>query len=391
MATPGSAPFTSPGNPGPGRQSRRTPTATPGPRGALARPIVDSDARQLGIPEGTDVEPPGVLEPTSLSRPAWVQGVRNDASVDELIAIQALEDAGYSTASSLPSSSASTPAKAGRHGDTSREYDGGLSRHAGAAVNDAVVANPHDSWANVTVFPDASPIPQRDDPEPLTADEEAELAELEAWAADTGVQSAAARGDYDSLLQPGEVNDQSIRDAAARGDLDSLLRGDDDIAPPPRGWFDRLLDASRADYRRLLNESEIAPEVSNESLTDLVGAASNISRVLATQDPAEMRAKLALMVRQDKGLQKLLESKALSLDDLVTNGAPDLRKLDRLRDLLRDEVSRASESYVKAATVKRAAPQPITGYNPTIPGYRTVKGTKFIVWEPARYADSVPM
>ena len=290
----------------------------------------------------------------------------------------------------------------------------GLSRHAGAAVNDAVVANPHDSWANVTVFPDASPIPRRDDPEPLTADEEAELAELEAWAADTGVQTAAARGDYDSLLQPGEVddqsvreaaargdldsllqpgevNDQSIRDAAARGDLDSLLRGDDDIAPPPRGWFDRLLDASRADYRRLLNESEIAPEVSDESLTDLVGAASNISRVLATQDPAEMRAKLALMVRQDKGLQKLLESKALSLDDLVTNGAPDLRKLDRLRDLLRDEVSRASESYVKAATVKRAAPQPITGYNPTIPGYRTVKGTKFIVWEPARYADSVPM
>ena len=115
---------------------------------------------------------------TSLSRPAWVQCVRNDASVDELIAIQALEDAGYSTASSLPSSSASTPAKAGRHGDTSREYDGGLSRHAGAAVNDAVVANPHDNWANVTVFPDASPIPQRDDPEPLTADEEAELAEL---------------------------------------------------------------------------------------------------------------------------------------------------------------------------------------------------------------------
>ena len=35
MATPGSAPFTSPGNPGPDRQSRRTPTATPGPRGAL--------------------------------------------------------------------------------------------------------------------------------------------------------------------------------------------------------------------------------------------------------------------------------------------------------------------------------------------------------------------
>ena len=62
-----------------------------------ARPIADSDARQLGIPEGTDVEPPGAL--MDLSRPAWVQGVSNDASDDERIAIQALEDAGYSTAS----------------------------------------------------------------------------------------------------------------------------------------------------------------------------------------------------------------------------------------------------------------------------------------------------
>ena len=156
---PGSAPFTSPGNPGPGRQTRRTPTATPGPRGALpgsvprgatrtdfdaarfalneitdrtpepARPIADSDARQLGIPEGTDVEPLGVLESTS----AWVQGVIDDASREELLAIQLLEDAGYSTASSLPPSAASTPIKAGRHGDTSREYDSGLSRYARAA------------------------------------------------------------------------------------------------------------------------------------------------------------------------------------------------------------------------------------------------------------------
>eukprot|EP01043_Picozoa_sp_COSAG02_P082866 COSAG02_NODE_21002_length_806_cov_2.057992_1_plen_154_part_10 len=37
----------------------------------LSRPIADSDARQLGIPEGTDVAPPGAL--MDLSRPAWVQ------------------------------------------------------------------------------------------------------------------------------------------------------------------------------------------------------------------------------------------------------------------------------------------------------------------------------
>jgi hypothetical protein len=365
----------------------------------------------LGIP---DVSAPSALinlrsspARSDASLPSTIGTVSDDDSLSDLTGVP------YGLTLGIRSGQR-TPAKAGRHGDTSREYDGGFSRHTGAAVNDAVVANP-DSWANVTVFPELSPIPQRGDPEPPTAEEEAELAELEAWAVDTGVQTAAARGDLDSFLELGEVDDQSIRDAATRGDLDSLLapgdvddqsvrdaaaRGDldsllqpgaaDDIAPPPRGWFDRLLDASRADYGRLLNESEIAPEVSDESLADLVGVASNISRVLATQDPTEMRAKLSLMVRQDKGLQKLLESKALSLDDLITNGAPDLRKLDRLRDLLRDEVSRASESYVKAATVKRAAPQPITGYNPTIPGYRKVKGTEFIIWEPARYADSVP-
>ena len=118
MATPGSAPFTSPGNPGPDRQSRRTPTATPGPRGALqgttlpasvpvratradydaarralneitgrtpepAHPIADSDARQLGL----SVSPPSAL--INL-RPAWVQDYINDASDDELLAIGAL-------------------------------------------------------------------------------------------------------------------------------------------------------------------------------------------------------------------------------------------------------------------------------------------------------------
>ena len=367
MSAPGSAPFTSPA--APGRRTARTPTATPRPGDAVPQPRADvpqpavppwevfvtarsslseairaPDARQLGI----NVSPPSSL--INLQAPGTPSSIGSDS---EFLAIGALS--GFSTASSFASSVPSTPARAGRHQDTTREYDGGMSRHPGAATNDAVVANPHDSWANVTVFPgDESPIPRRDDPAPLTADEEAELIELEAWAADTGIQSAAARGDLDSLLQRGEVDDQSLRDAAARGDLDSLL------------------------------------DVDQESLADVAGVAANIGRVLATQDPTEMRAKLALMVRQDRGLQKLIENKTIALDDLITDGAPNLQKLDRLRDLLRDEVSRASESYAKAATVKRAAPQPITGYNPTIPGYRKVQGTKFIIWQPARYADSVP-
>ena len=390
MSAPGSAPFTSPA--APGRRTARTPTATPRPGDAVPQPRADvpqpavppwevfvtarpslseairaPDARQLGI----NVSPPSSL--INLQAPGTPSSIGSDS---EFLAIGALS--GFSTASSFASSVPSTPARAGRHQDTTREYDGGMSRHPGAATNDAVVANPHDSWANVTVFPgDESPIPRRDDPAPLTADEEAELLELEAWAADTGIQSAAARGDLDSLLQRGEVDDQSLRDAAARGDLDSLLQ---------RGEVDdqSLRDAAaRGDLDSLL-------DVDQESLADVAGVAANIGRVLATQDPTEMRAKLALMVRQDRGLQKLIENKTIALDDLITDGAPNLQKLDRLRDLLRDEVSRASESYAKAATVKRAAPQPITGYNPTIPGYRKVQGTKFIIWQPARYADSVP-
>jgi hypothetical protein len=336
-------------------------------RSSLSEAIRAPDARQLGI----NVSPPSSL--INLQTPGTPSSIGSDS---EFLAIGAL--GGFSTASSFASSVPSTPARAGRHQDTTREYDGGMSRHPGAATNDAVVANPHDSWANVTVFPgDESPIPRRDDPAPLTADEEAELIELEAWAADTGIQSAAARGDLDSLLQRGEVDDQSLRDAAARGDLDSLLQ---------RGEVDdqSLRDAAaRGDLDSLL-------DVDQESLADVAGVAANIGRVLATQDPTEMRAKLALMVRQDRGLQKLIDNKTIALDDLITDGAPNLQKLDRLRDLLRDEVSRASESYAKAATVKRAAPQPITGYNPTIPGYRKVQGTKFIIWQPARYADSVP-
>ncbi len=59
--------------------------------------ITDSDARQLGIPEGTD----GVdlIDLMDLSRPAWVQRGVDSALVDnedELIAIGALEDTGYS-------------------------------------------------------------------------------------------------------------------------------------------------------------------------------------------------------------------------------------------------------------------------------------------------------
>jgi hypothetical protein len=366
---PGSAPFTSPGNPGPGRQTRRTPTATPGPRGALpgsvprgatrtdldaarlalneitdrvpepARPIADSDARQLGIPEGTDVEPPGAL--VDLSRSAWVQGVVNDASDDELLAIGALDDAGYSfnsTASSL-SSVASTPAKAGRHGDTSREYDDGFSRHAGAALNDAVIA-----------------------------------------------------GRFDDDDTSSTLTDQSDLFADFLGGIDDT----DDT------WLDAYYDSER---RQLAGGK---PHIPDESLADLQRTAQTIDRAVqidaaareqagdvpaaeSTKDLTEARAAIALQLKQDKGLRKLIESKTVKLDDILDdNGQPDLQKLNRLRDMIRDETSRASESYVKAATVQRSAPQPIEGYNPTVPGYRRVNGTKYFVWQPARYADSVP-
>ena len=297
---PGSAPFTSPGNPGPGRHTRRTPAATPGPRGALpgsvprgatrtdfdaarfalneitdrtpepARPIADSDARQLGIPEGTDVEPPGIL--VDLSKSAWAQGVANDASREELLAIQLLEDAGYSTASSL-SSVASTPAKAGRHGDTSREYDDGFSRHAGAALNDATIA-----------------------------------------------------GRSGSSYAGSAVSDQT--------GIDEFLAGIDDTDD---SWLDAYYDTER----RQLGDGTL--KIPDESLADLQRTAQTIDRAgqiaaaaeeqagdvpaaEATKDLTEARAAIALQLKQDKGLQKLIESKTVKLDDILDDdGQPDLR------------------------------------------------------------------
>ena len=367
---PGSAPFTSPGNPGPGRHTRRTPTATPGPRGALpgsvprgatradldaarlalneitdrtpepARPIADSDARQLGIPEGTDVEPPGAL--VDLSKSAWAQGVADDASREELLAIQSLEDAGYSTASPQ-SSVASTPVKAGRHSDTSREYDDGFSRHAGAALNDAMIAGRSGSSYAGSAVSDQ-----------------------------TGI---------DEFLAGIDDTDDSWLDAY----YDSERR-----RPPSRHVSDGLLqipDESLADLQRTAAAIDRAGEIAAAAEEQGRG----VPAAEATKDLTAARAAIALQLKQDKGLRKLIESKTVKLDDILDDdGNPDLQKLNRLRDMIRDETSRASDSYVKAATVQRATPQPIEGYNPTIPGYRSVNGTKYFVWQPARYADSVP-
>eukprot|EP01043_Picozoa_sp_COSAG02_P032000 COSAG02_NODE_2119_length_9782_cov_4.432511_5_plen_360_part_00 len=348
LDTPGSVPTT--GNPRP----RGTPVATPRPRPApitltevsasireiLGQPITASDARQLGIPEestdSTDVPPPGALmnlgssparSNTSLST---ISNAGSDDSASDLLGVP------YAVTLGITSGQRSS-AKAGRHGDTSREYDDGFSRHAGAALNDAVIAGRSDD--------DASSV----------------------------------------------VSDQT--------GIDEFLAGIDDTDD---SWLDAYYDAER---RQLADGTLNIPD---ESLADLQQTAAAIDRAeriaAAAQDQAEdvpaaeaatdmseARAAIALQLKQDKGLQKLIESKALKLDDILgDDGQPDLQKLNRLRDMIRDETSRASESYVKAATVQRAEPQPIEGYNPTVPGYRRVNGTKYFVWQPARYADSVP-
>lgn len=271
-------------------------------------PIEPSDARQLG----EDVALYDVL-PNLAAQNTWqqIEQITEEASDDELLALGALSLAGIDAASSF----SSTPVKAGRHGDTSREYDDGFSRHAGAAINDAVLAG-----------------------------------------------------------------------RAGRSD----------------GWTDAYYDSER----RQLSDGTL--NIPDESLADLQRTAQAIDRAEeiaaageqqardapaaeATQDLTEARAAIALQLKQDKGIQKLIESKAISLKDILDDdGTPDLQKLNRLRDMIRDETSRASDSYVKAATVQRSAPQPILGYNPTVPGYRRVNGTKYFVWQPARYADSVP-
>ena len=170
MSAPGSAPFTSPA--APGRRTARTPTATPRPGDAVPQPRADvpqpavppwevfvtarsslseairaPDARQLGI----NVSPPSSL--INLQTPGTPSSIGSDS---EFLAIGAL--GGFSTASSFASSVPSTPARAGRHQDTTREYDGGMSRHPGAATNDAVIAGRSDTsdTSSVLVLTDES-------------------------------------------------------------------------------------------------------------------------------------------------------------------------------------------------------------------------------------------
>ena len=283
-----------------------------------------------------------------LSKSAWAQGVANDASDDELIALQSLEEAGYSTASAL-SSVASTPAKAGRHGDTSREYDDGFSRHAGAALNDAVIAGRFDDDDTSSVL--------------------------------TGFTLTDHSDLFADFLDGIDDTDDSWLGAY----YDSERR-----RPPSRHVSDGLLqipDESLADLQRTAAAIDRAGEIAAAAEEQGRG----VPAAEATKDLTEARAAIALQLKQDKGLRKLIESKTVKLDDILDDdGNPDLQKLNRLRDMIRDETSRASDSYVKAATVQRSAPQPIEGYNPTVPGYRSVNGTKYFVWQPARYADSVP-
>jgi hypothetical protein len=352
LDTPGSVPTT--GNPRP----RDTPAATPRPRPApitvaevnasireiLGQPITESDARQLGIPEeSTDVPPPGALmnlgspparSDTSIST---ISDAGSDDSASDLLGVP------YSLTLGITSGQRGS-AKAGRHGDTSREYDDGFSRHAGAALNDAVIAGRSGS-----------------------SDASSTLTDQGALFAD--------------FLDGIDDTDDSWLDAY----YDSERR-----RPPSRdvsGGTLQIPDESLADLQQTAAAIDRAERIAAAAQDQ----AGDVPAAEAAKDMTEARAAIALQLKQDKGIQKLIESKALKLDDILDDdGQPDLQKLDRLRDMIRDETSRASESYVKAATVQRAAPQPILGYNPTIPGYRSVNGTKYVVWEPARYADSVP-
>ena len=351
MSAPGSAPFTSPA--APGRRTARTPTATPRPGDAVPQPRADvpqpavppwevfvtarsslseairaPDARQLGI----NVSPPSSL--INLQTPGTPSSIGSDS---EFLAIGAL--GGFSTASSFASSVPSTPARAGRHQDTTREYDGGMSRHPGAATNDAVIAGRSDTSDTSSVLTDESSL-------------------------------------FAEFLNGIDDTDDSWLDAYYDGERRRLADG-----------TLRIPDESLADLQRTAQTIDSLDQLSSSTLQQVKGKPVAV----AATDMTDARVAIALSLKQDKGIQKLIESKSISLDDILDDdGQPDLQKLNRLRDTIRDETSRASESYVKAATLNRSAPQPIVGYNPTVPGYRRVDGTNFTVWQPARYADSVP-
>jgi len=107
----------------------------------------------------------------------------------------------------------------------------------------------------------------------------------------------------------------------------------------------------------------------------------------------DQRLALARRLMADPAIAKLVVAGVIKLGDLVDkDGAINYRAMQKVRGSLVQMEEDAAESYRQAVSAKgfdRSGEQAavIRGLNSTIPGNRSIGGTKYVIWQGATYSD----
>ena len=107
----------------------------------------------------------------------------------------------------------------------------------------------------------------------------------------------------------------------------------------------------------------------------------------------EQRLALAKQVMAQPAIAKLVKAGVIRFSDLVDgNGAVDYQALQGVRGSLVQMQQDAADSYKQAVAAKgfdRSGEQAavIRGMNTTIPGNRSIGGSKYVIWQGATYAN----
>ena len=103
------------------------------------------------------------------------------------------------------------------------------------------------------------------------------------------------------------------------------------------------------------------------------------------------RAEAADALRRTPGIMKLIEARAFSFDDFLTDGSLDVTKLAKVRRSIVSRIESTEESYALAARAKGYTPSgaafPVTGVNNIVAGVRKIPGSKYVMYQGPQYVN----
>ena len=193
-------------------------------------------------------------------------------------------------------------------------------------------------------------------------------------AADGGVRSRQDARDADptGFLRPSNVV----------GDLESDETDETDESDSDEDDFGDLPTTPRAarDLRELLDAPPSADAPPGT-------AAASTTRKL----DLVARAEAADALRRTPGIMKLIEARAFSFDDFLTDGSLDAQKLAKVRRSIASRIESTEESYALAARAKGYTPSgaafPVTGVNNIVAGVRKIPGSKYVLYQGPQYVN----